>query len=90
MEYEFKSLRELYDRITPALTSKRSELKRVGFYHIKEADIWNYLTSNKWLHAHHLTISEMVSDIFDASNDDINNYMIKKTSLDIREPNFDD
>lgn len=90
MECEFKSLRELYDRITPALTSKRSELKKVGFYHIKEADIWNYLTSNKWMHAHELTISEMVDDIFNTPNDDINNYMMKKTSLDTREPHFDD
>ena len=31
MDYEFKSLKELYDRITPALTSKKDELKKYSY-----------------------------------------------------------
>lgn len=90
MDYEFKSLKELYDRITPALTAKCSELRKLGFSHIKEADIWNYLTSKKWQHSSELTLSEMVNDIFDSRGDDINNYLIKKVSIEMREPLFDE
>ena len=40
---EFKSLRELYERVTPALYSKAKELKNLGFKCVTEKDIWNYL-----------------------------------------------
>lgn len=90
MDYEFKTLRELYDRIRPALTSKCSELKKLGYKNIKEADIWNYLTSKKWQSSTELTLSEMVNDIFDSSGEDINNYLIMKVSLEMREPYFEE
>ena len=90
MDYEFKSLRELYDRIKPALTSKCGEFKKLGYANIKEADIWNYLTSKKWISSHNLGLSEMVSDIFDLSGEDINNYLIKKVSIEMREPYFEE
>ena len=35
-----------------------------------------------------LDLSIMVSDIFDLSIDDINKYLIKKVSIENREPNF--
>jgi hypothetical protein len=90
MDIEFNSLKELYDRIKPALTSKRIEMKKYGFYHVKEADIWNYLTSKKWQTSKDLSLSEMVNDIFNSNPDDINNYVIKKMSLENREPYFDE
>ena len=90
MDYEFKSLRELYERIKPALTSKCSELRKIGFKHIKEADIWNYLTSKKWQNSVELTLSEMVNDIFDSNGEDINNYVIEKVSKEMREPFFEE
>lgn len=90
MEYEFKTLRELYNRIMPALTSKCSELKKMGYRDIKESDIWNYLTSKKWQSSIELTLSEMVNDIFELSGEEINNYLIKKVSLEMREPCFYD
>ena len=55
MNIEFGSLKELYDRITPALISKKTEIESKGYYHIKESDIWNYLTSKKWKISKELT-----------------------------------
>ena len=87
---EFKSLRELYDRITPALRSKRTEIEKSGYHYIKEADIWNYLTYKKWKKSKELTLAEMVNDIFNADIEEINAYMIKKMSQELREPNLDE
>ena len=75
MELEFKSLKELYERIKPALRTKCSEFKVLGHTNIKEEDIWNFLTSNKWMNSHNLDLSTMVSDILDLSIYDINNYL---------------
>lgn len=90
MDIEFNSLKELYDRIKPALTSKRIEMKKYGFYYVKEADIWNYLTSKKWQTSKDLSLSEMVNDIFNSNLDEINDYVVKKMSLENREPYFDE
>lgn len=90
MDLEFNSLKELYDRIKPALTSKKSEMKKYGFYYVKEADIWNYLASKKWLNSKDLSLSEMVDDIFNSNPDDINNYVVKKISEENRQPYFDE
>lgn len=90
MEYEFKTLRELYNRIMPALTSKCSEFKKIGYRNIKESDIWNYLTSKKWQSSNELTLSEMVNDIFELNGEEINNYLIMKISTQMREPYFYD
>ena len=48
MENEIKSLNELYNRIKPALYSKKIELYKLGLTYIKEEDIWNYLSKNDW------------------------------------------
>ena len=76
MDYEFKTLKELYNRIKPALTSKCTEFKVLGFNNIKEKDIWDYLTGKKWTSSHNLDLSTMVSDIFDLRIEEINNYLI--------------
>ena len=89
MDLEFKSIKELYDRIEPALRTKKYELKKLG-YLVSEADIWNYLTSSKWINSVNLTLSEMVNDIFSSSGNDISNYLINKIPSDIREPYFEE
>ena len=89
MDLEFKSIKELYDRIEPALRTKKYELKKLG-YLVSEADIWNYLTSSKWINSVNLTLSEMVNDIFLAGGNDISNYLINKIPSDIREPYFEE
>ena len=40
---DFTNLKDLYDRLTPALKSKKEELIRLGCDYITELDIWNYL-----------------------------------------------
>ena len=78
MDYEFKTLKELYDRITPALKCRTNEFKKIG-YSVREADIWNYLTEKKWKECISLTLSEMVNDIFDVNGDDLIKYIIEKS-----------
>ncbi len=90
MNYEFKTLRELYDRIRPALISKCSEFKKEGYSNIKEAEIWNCLTDKKWQKSNELTLSEMVNDIFELKIDEINSYLIRKVSKEMREPLFEE
>ena len=48
MDFEFNSLKELYEHIKPALEAKVSEMQRVGYSYIKAEDIWNYLKEIKW------------------------------------------
>ena len=83
---EFRNLEELYNRIKPALYSKRMELKRNHVSYIKEEDIWNYLSENVWLKKEDLTLSEMVTDIMDLKENDIMGYVfdiLKKRDIEI-------
>ena len=90
MDYEFKSLKELYERIKPALKARRNEFKKIGLSEVSDSDIWNYLTENKWKITENLTLSEMVNDIFEVKYDDVVNNIIRKVSKDNRDPNFND
>ena len=65
---EFKSLRELYERVTPALYSKVKELKNLGFKYITEKDIWNYLVEKSWKNKVNLELHELISDIINCDN----------------------
>lgn len=77
-DLKFESLKELYDRVLPALRSKVKELKRQNVSYIKEEDIWNILKTNKWMNHQTLTLAEMVDDIL---NTDIN-ILIQKKNLE--------
>ncbi len=90
MKEEFKSLSELYNKVKPALTTKTHELKRSGMNYIKEEDIWNCLKELKWAKTTNLTLSEMVSDIFDISIDALDIYIKKQMAKAKRNANFDD
>ena len=85
---EFKSLSELYSRIRPALISKTSDLKRIGINYVKEEDIWNCLKETKWVRTSNLSLSEMVSDIFNLNNDTIEKYVRNKMNNIAREINL--
>ncbi|HHT38649.1 MAG TPA: hypothetical protein GXZ95_04460 [Mollicutes bacterium] len=85
---EFKNLSELYSRIKPALISKKSDLKRVGINYVKEEDIWNYLKETKWVRTSNLSLSEMVSDIFNVDNYAIEKYVKTNISNVVREVNL--
>ena len=75
---EFKNADELYKRVKPALYSKVKELKRIGYKHINETDIWNYLVSNEWKDRKGLLLSDLISDILYCENDKLNNYVSNK------------
>lgn len=78
MEFEFKSLKELYEHIKPALETKVSEMHRVGYSYIKEEDIWNYLKEIKWKKAKDLSLHEMINDILNTDNVLIDSYIKDK------------
>lgn len=61
MRFEFKNLNDLYNRILPALSFKKREIKRQGI-EITEKDIFNDLKI-KWSKSNNLTLSDIVEDI---------------------------
>ena len=72
---DFKSIDELYNRVKPALYSKVIEFKRNHVSYIKEADIWNYLSTTKWKRAESLSLCEMVSEIMSLKLSDMQTYV---------------
>jgi hypothetical protein len=75
---EFKSLKELYDRVKPALYSKLKEIRNMGFKYVNEKDIWNYLIENVWKEKENLELHELISDILYVDNYSINEYVMKR------------
>ena len=78
MDVSISSLPELYERLKPALISKKEEMKRLGYPYIKEEDIWNYLKETKWKKSVDLELYQMVSDIMNADNALVNDYLTEK------------
>lgn len=90
MDIEFHSLEELYNRIKPALNTKVTEMKRLGFYYVKEEDIWNYLKEVKWTQATDLNLYQMVSDVLNTDCALIDNYLKSKLDLKNRKIYFEE
>ncbi len=67
-DINFSNLKELYERLKPALTSKKDELKKLGCDYIDEFDIWKYLGMKKWKSASDLLLYQMVDDIINVDN----------------------
>ncbi len=88
MEVEFNSLEELYNRLKPALITKRNEMNRNGYKYIKIEDIWNYLKEIKWKKSKDLSLYEMVSDVLNVDDLLIDNYLKQKLNLKNREIYF--
>lgn len=78
MMEEFKTKEELYERVKPALYSKVKEYKRKNISYIKEVDIWNYLSKNVWSKKENLSLSMIVNDILELSDEEIKGYMFEK------------
>lgn len=76
-EIVFNNLQELYERLIPALTSKKDELIRLGFDYITINHIWNYLKDKKWLKSHNLLLYQMVDDIINSDPIEIDTYYQK-------------
>lgn len=85
LDIEFTSVKELYDRLTPALRTKKNEMKRCGYTYIQEEDIWNYLKQVKWQNATDLSLYEMVGDVLNTDNEIIDTYIKQKLKNEKRE-----
>lgn len=88
MEIEFNSLEELYNRLKPALKTKKGEMNRSGYKYIEIEDIWNYLKEVKWKKAKDLSLYEMVSDVLNIDDLLIDDYLKQKLNLKNREVYF--
>lgn len=73
----FKTLKDLYIRVLPALKSKVKELKDKNILFVTEEDIWNYLKNNEWDSKTDLTLFDVVNDILFLKDEIIINYLNK-------------
>ena len=89
MDIEFNSVKELYDRLKPALNAKVTELKRNDLDYIKEEHIWNYLKENKWSKANNLLLYQMVDDIFSLDERQIDDYVKELIRKKVIKPNLE-
>ncbi len=89
MDIEFRDIKELYQRLTPALNTKVTELKRNDLDYIKVEDIWNYLKITKWKSANNLLLYQMVDDILNLDNDEIDEYVKGEIRKKVVKPNLE-
>ena len=68
MEEKFDSLKELYQRLLPALRSKKKEMEREKMLGISELDLFSYFCEFVWKEKTALTLGEMVHDILNTDN----------------------
>lgn len=87
---EFRTLEELYQRIRPALTTKKEEMHRSGYVYIKEEDIWNYLKEIKWINSKNLSLYDMTCDILNIEDNVIDEYLRQKINLKNRKIYFNE
>lgn len=89
MDIEFNSIKELYERLLPALKTKVTELKRNDLDYIKVEDIWNYLKETKWKSANNLLLYQMVDDILKLDNSEIDEYVKAEIRRKVIRPNLE-
>lgn len=88
---EFKSAKELYNRVLPALYSKVKELRNLGFKYVTEKDVWNYLVNSTWKTKRNLQLHDLISDILYADNYKVNDYVMEKMKkLKTKDDNVDE
>ena len=78
---EYKSQRELYLNLLPALNVKIKMLRKSDYKYITREDIWNYLRDNKWKYGVDLTLADMVQDIIHTDNLEIYNFVKEKNGI---------
>lgn len=72
---EFKTEQDLYNRLKPALVSKKEECRRQRMDYISEADIWNYLKNTTWQRTNNLSLATMANDILNADINAIDKFI---------------
>ncbi len=80
MNIKFNTEEELYNKLLPAIKTKKSEIRRTGLNYILEEDIWNALKLNKWQYKTNLSLDEMADDILNTDNDFFDSYVKKEIS----------
>ena len=88
MDIEFNNVKELYERLKPALSTKVTELKRNDLDYIKVEDVWNYLKETKWMSANNLLLYQMVDDILNLDNNEIDEYVKEEIRRKVIKPNL--
>jgi len=78
---EYRSVKELYEALIPALNVKLRMFKNNEYKYLKKEDIWNYLKDTIWINSVNLTISQMVSDIINVDGTNIDSYLKKKNEI---------
>lgn len=78
MEVNFNNLKELKQRITPALNTKVKELKQNNILYVTNEDIWEYLKTNIWPNKTDLTLYDIVNDILKLQPDIIEEFITKR------------
>lgn len=76
MDIEFGSLKELYQRLEPALSVKAAEFKRCDL-DVSKQNIWDYLAKSKWSLSNNLLLHQMVSDILNLKYNEILEFLSK-------------
>ncbi len=89
MDIEFNNVKELYERLKPALSAKVTDLKRKDLDYIKENDIWNYLKDTKWSKANDLLLYQMVDDILNLNEEEIDDYVKSEIRKKVIKPNLE-
>ena len=64
----FNSQQELFDRIRPALRSKKKILSKKGAKMLTEEDIWNFMRNYVWMNSSGLELCDMVDQILHAED----------------------
>ncbi len=90
MDIEFNNVKELYERLKPALTAKVTDLRRNDLDYIKIEDIWNYLKDTKWSKANNLLLYQMVDDILNLDEKEIDNYVKNEIRKKVIKPDLEE
>lgn len=77
METKISSKEELFQKILPALRTKKHDLERIGVKNVTEQVIWDYNRDHKWIKATGLNLATMVDDILNTEDQEYIDYIIK-------------
>ena len=79
---QIKTQKDLYNKLKPALRTKKHELYNEGFKVIREIDIWNCCKELFWKKSPTLSLASMVNDILNTSTEDFEKYMMNVIKQD--------
>ena len=67
-EEYFTNMKDLYNRLLPALRSKKEQMVREGYLYMSEIKVWEVLYNMRWKKASKLTLADMVDDILNTDS----------------------